>query len=52
LSGGQAGIIAGTSSILTKNILFLWDHIVPKLFGADYQTNVGTGGIRLIHGRW
>lgn len=39
-----AGIIAGhiVNPYFPKNVLFLWGHIVPKLFGTDYQTNVGT----------
>lgn len=38
------GIVVGhvVNPYFPKNILFLWDHIVPKLFGADYQTSVGT----------
>ncbi|MCI0487852.1 MAG: hypothetical protein L0229_14770 [Blastocatellia bacterium] len=39
-----AGIIAGhvLNPYFPKNISFIWDHIVPKLFAAEYQTTVGT----------
>ena len=39
-----AGIVAGhvINPYFPKNIRFIWDHIVPKLFATEYQTSVGT----------
>ena len=41
---GAAGIIAGlvVNPYFPRNILFLWNHIVPKIFAFNYQTNVGS----------
>ena len=38
------GIIAGhvINPYFPNNILFIWDHIIPKLFATQYQTGVGT----------
>jgi asparagine N-glycosylation enzyme membrane subunit Stt3 len=39
-----AGIIAGhiVNPYYPRNILFIWDHIVPKLFAVEYETAVGS----------
>jgi hypothetical protein len=39
-----AGILAGhfINPYYPRNILFIWDHIVPKLFAVEYQTAVGS----------
>lgn len=39
-----AGIIAGhiLNPYFPRNVLFIWDHIVPKLFATEYETSVGT----------
>ncbi|HWP42946.1 MAG TPA: hypothetical protein VNO14_06915, partial [Blastocatellia bacterium] len=39
-----AGIIAGhvINPYFPRNVLFIWDHIIPKLFAAEYQITVGT----------
>jgi asparagine N-glycosylation enzyme membrane subunit Stt3 len=39
-----AGIIAGhvLNPYFPNNVLFIWDHIMPKLLATDYQTTVGT----------
>ncbi|HET9531144.1 MAG TPA: EpsG family protein, partial [Blastocatellia bacterium] len=39
-----AGIIAGhiINPYFPRNVLFIRDHIIPKLFAAEYQTSVGT----------
>jgi hypothetical protein len=39
-----AGIITGhlLNPYYPRNILFIWDHIVPKLFAVNYETAVGS----------
>lgn len=39
-----AGIVAGhvINPYFPKNVLFIWDHIIPKLFATEYQITVGT----------
>lgn len=39
-----AGILAGhfINPYYPRNILFIWDHIVPKLFAVNYETAVGS----------
>lgn len=41
---GAAGITAGLviNPYFPRNILFLWNHIIPKIFAFQYQTNVGS----------
>ncbi len=38
------GIIAGhvINPYFPNNVLFIWDHIIPKMFATEYQTVVGT----------
>jgi hypothetical protein len=44
LVAGAAGIAAGLviNPYFPQDILFLWNHIVPKIFAFKYQTNVGS----------
>ncbi len=39
-----SGIIVGhvVNPYFPRNILFIWDHIVPKLFATQYETSVGS----------
>ena len=39
-----AGIVVGhvVNPYFPRNVLFIWDHMVPKLFATDYQTSVGS----------
>jgi hypothetical protein len=39
-----AGIIVGhlVNPYFPRNVLFIWDHIVPKLFATEYATSVGS----------
>ena len=41
---GATGISAGLiiNPYFPRNILFLWNHIIPKIFALQYQTNVGS----------
>jgi asparagine N-glycosylation enzyme membrane subunit Stt3 len=38
------GIVAGLvlHPYFPRNVMFMWNHIVPKLFATDYQTSVGS----------
>jgi hypothetical protein len=38
------GVIVGhlVNPYYPRNVLFIWDHMVPKLFATDYQTSVGS----------
>jgi hypothetical protein len=38
------GILVGhvVNPYFPRNVLFIWDHIVPKLFATDYETSVGS----------
>jgi hypothetical protein len=38
------GIIVGhvINPYFPRNVLFIWDHIVPKLFATQYETSVGS----------
>jgi hypothetical protein len=38
------GIVAGLviNPYFPRDVLFLWNHIVPKIFAAKYQTSVGS----------
>jgi hypothetical protein len=38
------GIIVGhvVNPYFPRNVLFIWDHIVPKLFATQYETSVGS----------
>lgn len=44
LLAGTVGIGAGLliNPYFPRNVLFLWNHIVPKIFAAHYQTSVGS----------
>lgn len=44
LIAGGAGIAAGLviNPYFPQDVLFLWNHIVPKIFAFSYQTNVGS----------
>ena len=39
-----AGLVVGhvVNPYFPRNVLFIWDHMVPKLFATDYQTSVGS----------
>jgi hypothetical protein len=39
-----AGLLVGhvVNPYFPRNVLFIWDHMVPKLFATDYQTSVGS----------
>lgn len=41
--GVGAGLAAGLiiNPYFPRDILFMWNHVVPKLFAADYATSVG-----------
>jgi hypothetical protein len=43
LAGGS-GLVAGLviNPYFPRNVLFLWNHIVPKIFSFHYQTSVGS----------
>ncbi|HKP85874.1 MAG TPA: hypothetical protein VJZ26_07255 [Blastocatellia bacterium] len=38
------GIVVGhvINPYFPNNVLFIWDHIIPKLFATEYKTGVGT----------
>jgi len=42
--GVGAGIAAGllVNPYFPRNVLFIWNHIVPKLFATEYATSVGS----------
>ena len=44
LLAGCGGIAAGLilNPYFPQNVLFLWNHIVPKIFSVQYQTSVGS----------
>jgi hypothetical protein len=44
LLAGTIGIVAGlvVNPYFPRNIFFLWNHIVPKIFATSYQTSVGS----------
>ncbi|HVF91231.1 MAG TPA: hypothetical protein VNH22_14285 [Blastocatellia bacterium] len=39
-----AGVIAGhvVNPYFPRNVAFIWNHIIPKLFASEYRTTVGT----------
>src|SRR4029077_18240582 len=44
LIAGAAGISAGliVNPYFPRDVYFLWNHIVPKIFAFQYETNVGS----------
>lgn len=44
LLAGGIGLTAGLviNPYFPRNVLFLWNHIVPKIFSFQYQTSVGS----------